>query len=517
MDHYAMYLRKSRFDRDYAELSVEETLKRHETILNALAMERGYHVVKTYYEVVSGESIAARPQIQQLLEEVNAGAYAGVLVVDVERLARGNSADQAYISQIFQFSGTQIITPSKTYDPNNEFDQEYFEFGLFMSRREYKTINRRLIRGRESSAAEGKYLGSIAPYGYRREKLKQEKGYTLAAEPEEAAVVQRIFALYLAGEGTKRIAHLLNDEGVPTRRGEGWSHHAVDRILRNPVYMGLIKRGACKQIKTVVNGQVVKKIHRFKEMADYAVFPGLHPALIARETYEEAQQLRKTRRPEVRVKTGTPLQNAFAGLIFCARCGKRVERTVMAASQHAHPRVRCVNLRNCHNGTADYALVEREIIGALRSWLAGYRVKIETVGYGEEIRHGKARMRVLAQETAKLQKQLENAYDLVEQGVYTLPFFMERRERLTEQRTQAEEESAALGKRIQQLENSEAARGQLIPATEALLESYEDMTPQEKNKLLKVILSRILYEKGEDGKIVIDLYPFLPPFDPEKT
>ena len=83
MEQYAKYLRKSRFDRDYAEMSVEETLKRHEAILDRLAGERGYHVTKTYYEVVSGESIAARPEIQKLLEEVNAGLYAGVLVVDL--------------------------------------------------------------------------------------------------------------------------------------------------------------------------------------------------------------------------------------------------------------------------------------------------------------------------------------------------------------------------------------------------------------------------------------------------
>ena len=127
--------------------------------------------------------------------------------MDVERLARGNGADQAYISQIFQFSGTKIITPLKVYDPSNEYDEEYFEFGLFMSRREYKTINRRLIRGRQSSASEGKYLGSIAPYGYRRIKLPDEKGYSLEPEPEEADVVKQVFDMYLHGDGTKVIAN----------------------------------------------------------------------------------------------------------------------------------------------------------------------------------------------------------------------------------------------------------------------------------------------------------------------
>ena len=138
-------------------------MKRHEAILDQIVKDKGYYVAKTYYEVVSGESIAARPEIQKMLEEVSAGIYAGVLVVDLERLARGNGADQAYISQVFQFSSTKIITPTKIYDPTNEYDEEYFEFGLFMSRREYKTINRRLIRGRDSSASEGKWISSIAP------------------------------------------------------------------------------------------------------------------------------------------------------------------------------------------------------------------------------------------------------------------------------------------------------------------------------------------------------------------
>ena len=60
MEQYVKYLRKSRFDRDYADLSIEETLKRHEAILDKLARDRGISYCKTYYEVVSGESIAAR-------------------------------------------------------------------------------------------------------------------------------------------------------------------------------------------------------------------------------------------------------------------------------------------------------------------------------------------------------------------------------------------------------------------------------------------------------------------------
>lgn len=170
-----IYLRKSRADREAEARGEGETLARHERILLDLAKKRGYNVGAIYKEIVSGETISARPVMQQVLREVESGMWDGVLVVEVERLARGDTIDQGVVARAFRYSETLIITPLKTYDPNNEYDEEYFEFGLFMSRREYKTIRRRLTAGRESSAKEGKYCGSKPPYGYSRVKLVSEK------------------------------------------------------------------------------------------------------------------------------------------------------------------------------------------------------------------------------------------------------------------------------------------------------------------------------------------------------
>ena len=123
-----------------------ETLARHEKLLLEVAKRGNYNVTQIYREVVSGETLAARPVMQQLLSEVEQGVWSGVLVVEVERLARGDTIDQGIVAQAFKYSDTKIITPVKVYDPNNEFDEEYFEFGLFMSRREYKTINLKPLR-----------------------------------------------------------------------------------------------------------------------------------------------------------------------------------------------------------------------------------------------------------------------------------------------------------------------------------------------------------------------------------
>lgn len=120
-------------------------------------------VTDVYSEIVSGERVADRPQMQRLLNDVGDGRWTGVLVMEVERLARGDTMDQGLVAQAFKYSSTKIITPVKVYDPSNEFDEEYFEFGLFMSRREYKTINRRQQAGRLASAIEGNYIGNIPP------------------------------------------------------------------------------------------------------------------------------------------------------------------------------------------------------------------------------------------------------------------------------------------------------------------------------------------------------------------
>ena len=96
---YLIYLRKSRADQE-AELRGEgETLARHEKALLELARRQHLPIADIYREVVSGETIASRPMMQQLLSEVEQGVWDGVLVMEVERLARGDTIDQGIVVQ----------------------------------------------------------------------------------------------------------------------------------------------------------------------------------------------------------------------------------------------------------------------------------------------------------------------------------------------------------------------------------------------------------------------------------
>ena len=171
----AMYLRKSQKDMELESYGEMETLAKHEQLLTELAKKQGLRVAKVYKEIVSGESIDDRPQMQALLNDIYQNKYDGVLVAEVERLARGATLDQGKVANAFKYTNTKIITPIKTYDPNNEYDEEYFEFSLFMSRKEFKTINRRMQQGKMLSVKNGNYLGVHAPLGYDIVKKGRER------------------------------------------------------------------------------------------------------------------------------------------------------------------------------------------------------------------------------------------------------------------------------------------------------------------------------------------------------
>lgn len=193
-DQYIMYLRKSRMDTDFDEVSIEETLNRHKAVLTEFANGRHLHVAMILEEVVSGESLYARPQMLHLLELAGSGKYAGVICIDIERLSRGSSLESGYIMQVFKASRFKIITPAKTYDLQNESDEQFTDMKFMFSRYELKSITTRLVRGRNISASEGKFMGSVSPYGYEIYKLAGEKGNSLRIVPEQAEVVRMILS-----------------------------------------------------------------------------------------------------------------------------------------------------------------------------------------------------------------------------------------------------------------------------------------------------------------------------------
>lgn len=513
-----MYLRKSRADLEAEAHGEGETLKRHEKILFDLAKKMGLNITKIYREIVSGETISARPVMQQLLTDIENGMWEGVFVVEVERLARGDTIDQGIVAQAFKYTNTKIITPMKIYDPSNEFDEEYFEFGLFMSRREYKTINRRLQRGRIESVKEGKYLGTIAPYGYKRKRLENQKGYTLEILPNESKIVKLIYDWYTGSNriGVSIIARKLNEMKIPTRKGGDWTTSTIRGILSNPVYIGKIRWNSRPQVKQVVNGEIIKKRPRANKK-DWILVDGLHEAIIDNDTFNLAQKY-LSENPALPIPTRYVTKNPLAGLIVCGICGRKMNRR---PHKNYPDTLMCVG-PTCTNVSSHLYLVEKKLLKALELWLDNYKLDLNSKEREQEnnleIDIIKKSIENLNKELETLKKQSNSLHDLLEQGVYSVETFLERSKIINDKINAAKTSKKELEEKLNNISIIEKNKKTIIPKIEKVIDLYWKLeSPKEKNELLKEVIDKVIYTKKEGGRwsgkiddFTLDLYPKLP-------
>jgi site-specific DNA recombinase len=512
---YCMYLRKSRADMEAEARGETETLARHEAMLWELAKKQGLHIGAVYREIGSGETIASRPVMQQLLSEVEQGRWEGVLVVEVERLARGDTMDQGLVAQTFKYSNTKIITPLKMYDPSNEFDEEYFEFGLFMSRREYKAINRRLQAGRIAAVKEGKYVANLPPYGYVKKKLEGQKGYTLEPHPEQAPVIRMIFEMYLAGDRAAAICSKLNAMKIPSAKGTFWVPPTVRDILSNPTYIGKIRWNSRPQRKKIVDGQVIMERPRANE-STWIVVDGLHEPIIDEDTFYTVQKSAREL-PAVRAPGKRGVKNPLAGLIICGKCGRRMVRRPFSNSRQ--PAFLICSAAACTNVGSYLHLVEARLLEALQDWLSKYRITIaqEDAGTDEELL--KQSLERIQKELAILDKQMSSLHDLLEQGVYSIETFLERSNLLEKRIAAAQADKKRIEDELEKAALREKSKEEIVPAVMEVLDLYWQLeSPADRNHLLKKVLDKAVYDKdvagrrngkgADDFRLVI--YPRLP-------
>ena len=491
-NEYCIYLRKSRGDAALEAMGVD-ILERHELTLLNLAKQMNLSITAIYREVVSGDSISARPEMQKLLSEVESGKWKGVLVMEVERLARGDTIDQGIVQRAFQYTDTLIVTPVKVYDPSNEFDEEYFVFGLFMSRREYKTIKRRMQAGRYAAAREGKWPFNAAPYGFRRLKLPKEKGWTLELDEAEAPTVRLVFSMFTGPDrtGVVYIRRYLNDHQMFTRSGKFWTDEMVRSLLSNPVYDQQVAIGRRKQVAVLENGVPMKKRPRSN---DYEIYPGRQPRLIDHDVWAEAQSYLGKGKPKLPEQYS--VKNPLAGLVICSECKKKMLRRPAAPPGNkygAHYDSILCNTQNCPTVGCSLDLLERSVIDALSEWVKNY--ELDNVIPESKVPELTNLLDGTQQEKASLLSQKENLFDLLEQGVYSSDVFLERSHVLQERINAIDDKILDLQKEIKYEQNNDAHIHNFIPSCKGLLSCYWELSAIDRNKALKMLLDGVEYKK----------------------
>ena len=510
MEKYIMYLRKSQMDRDFEDVSVEETLNRHHKILSEFAAQRKLYVEITLKEVVSGEALSARPMMQKCLELVNTGEYAGVICMDIDRLSRGDGVDSGYITQVLKWNGCNIVTPQKTYDLMNDQDEQFTDMKFLFSRYELKTITKRMVNGRNVSASEGKFLGSIPPYGYEIYKLPGVKGNSLKIIPEQAEIVRMIFDMYInQNKGYNAIVYTLNQLRIPTQKGGKWTQTSVVNVITNPTYTGKIRWKYSVQQKSMKDGKLTKKR---KVSHKYELHDGLHEAIISEDIYNKACEIRDNRYISSTEITKT-MQSPFAEILRCGNCGSSVRRNTPSAKQvesrGTRPWYRCK--KNCGCRMINCDVLEDAILEKMKDWLKEYTINIKEIEKKDD--NFEVLLTSVQKQIADLQSQQNKICELLETGVYTVEMFTKRNATLVEEINELKERETTLQEKIAVQQSAEHKKNAFIPMTQQLLDSYDILTTEEKNQVWKVLLEKVTYyRKPGAGKkdFEVHIYPRIP-------
>lgn len=479
----AQYLRKSRMEEG---METDEVLAKHRKALADFAARNDIHIIETYYEVVSGESLYARPEMLRLLQDVEAGNYDAVLCMDLDRLSRGRMHDQGVILDTFRDSDTLIITPEKTYDLHDELDDEMAEFKTFMSRREYKIINKRLRRGLQQSIQDGCYVAN-APYGYR--KTTVDKKPTLEIYEPEAKFVRMIFEMYADGYGCVAIARQLTLLGARPHRSNEFNRSSVAHILKNPTFIGKVVWNQKSHIKKGARGNE-KHITIYNPRDKWTITDGLHPAIVDKALYDKCQEILAGKyRPS---RNDGTVKSALAGLVYCGTCGAHMQKM----NQNKNVPYLLCNRRGCCAG-AKYEYVEtrilqhlREILDELTSSQAQAKVPPGT--------DYKALLTEVRREQKAADGQKNRLYELLELGEYDLPTFRERmpvvKAKIAALEAKEEELLTAMDR---QARTDPKAQAEKIAA---VLAAYDDSDAAHRNSLLHSVIERVTYHKEKKTK-----------------
>lgn len=178
-----------------------------------------------------------RPGLTEALGLVRTGRADGLIVRDLDRLARKVSVQEPILAEVWRNTGASVYTASPAEevqrdDPDDPMRTAMREMAGVFAGLERGLIVKRLRDGRRTKAANGGHVNGPAPYGYRTAPKGPNNPHGALVEvPQEQAALQKMRKLAAQGVPTREIARVLTAEGYPTKRGGAWSSPTVSRIL----------------------------------------------------------------------------------------------------------------------------------------------------------------------------------------------------------------------------------------------------------------------------------------------
>lgn len=285
----------------YKRISTDEDLQKwslggQEKELKKFANLRNYRIYKIYEDSITGSS-SRRPGLDRLRDDMAAGKFDVILVVDQDRLSRMETIDWELLKKEMREAGVRLVTPVQEIDFTDEDDELVSDVFNLFARHQRRKLKKAMKRGRAEAAENGSWFGK-PPYG--RKKVKNNKGRdTVIVDPETGPIVQKMFQLYLEGYGSRTVAGELNKIGIPSPEGSIWDTCSVLRVITHPIHRGDLRR--CE------NGR------------DIYVEAAFEPT-VPIELFDRCQKILRKRSEERAWQRNNTVTSLAAGSLLCGEC-----------------------------------------------------------------------------------------------------------------------------------------------------------------------------------------------------
>ena len=280
--------------------------------------KNGYNLVNLYAdEGISGTKVKNRKEFLRLMNDARRGMFEMVIVKDISRFARNTVDFLQSIRTLKELDiETVFLTSNQKVLGNSEFVLTIF---AALAQEESANTSKRVKFGKKMNAQKGRVPNLV--FGY--DKIQGDY-FNMTVNEREADVIRMVYSLYLnEGCGASKIASILNERNIKTKRGSKWSQNGICRLLTNPLYTGKIVNGK-EEVKDFLTGERITK-----EQSEWMVVERPELRIISDEEFESAANLLKKRHDAFHM-THERQSNRYlySTLIRCAECGYSFRRSV---------------------------------------------------------------------------------------------------------------------------------------------------------------------------------------------
>lgn len=404
-----------------------------------------------------------RPAFQEMMAEVKAGKINCIVVKDLSRFGRDHLGVGEYLEQLFPFLGVRFIAINDHYDSlhsNVESDELVIPFKNLVNEAYCRDTSVKTRSQLEIKRQRGDFIGSFAVFGYKKDPADHHR---LIVDEYAAGVVRDMFRWKLEGVSVLDIASRLTAAGIPTpmdyKRSLGmrystsfrvkeksvWDAVMVLRILKNPVYIGVLEQG-----RVTTPSYKVKRLVR-KPREEWAVVENCHEAIIDRYDFESVQRVLAL---DTRTSVSGQAVEVFSGMMYCGECGGAMIRKTVLSGKKKYVYYVCAahkNEKSCFAHSLRAEALDEIVLEALKKHIQDVIDLSDLLDLTDTAQLQQAGIKKLQGRLEKKQEEIDHwqallrsLYESLTDGVIDRAEYQELKETYARRRAEAEQQLEAI-------------------------------------------------------------------------